>query len=73
MIVVTLFIFLMILSVLAKGISILLGIPQFTQITDMMNSLAMMIITVKYTGLLISFIYQQYERSRNERRKYVRT
>ncbi len=73
MIVVTLFIFLMILSVLAKVISVLLGIPHFTEITNMMNSMALMIITVKYTGLLISFIYQQYERSRNERRKYVRS
>lgn len=73
MIIISLIIFLMMLSALAKGIAILLGIPQISTIIDTMNSLTLMVMTVKYVGILLSFLYQQYERSRNDRRRYVRS
>jgi len=72
-IIISLIIFLMMLSALAKGIAILLGIPQISTIIDTMNSLTLMVMTVKYVGILLSFLYQQYERSRNDRRRYVRS
>jgi hypothetical protein len=65
MITVSLIVFLMILSVLAEAVSILLGIPEITQLTRIMNGMSLLIIAIKYVGIGISFLYQQYERSRN--------
>ena len=73
MIIISLIIFLMMLSALAKSIAILLGIPQISAIIDTMNSLTLLVMTVKYVGILLSFLYQQYERSRDDRRRYVRS
>ena len=73
MIIISLIIFLMMLSALAKSIAILLGIPQISAVIDTMNSLTLLVMTVKYVGILLSFLYQQYERSRDDRRRYVRS
>ena len=67
MIMITLFIFLMILSILVNAIQIYLGIPEITLLTKNVNSLIFLIISIKYGGIMVAFLVQQYETKRKQR------
>ena len=64
MITITLFIFLMILSSIAEIFRVYLGMPEVDALTKTMNSLVMLVVGVKYGGIMIAFLVQQYERKK---------
>lgn len=65
MIMITLFVFLMILSSIAEIFRVYLGIPEITALTRTMNSLVMLVITFKFSLTLTAFLVQQYDRSKH--------
>jgi hypothetical protein len=62
MILISLFVVLMILSAVANIIQAYLGIPEITSLTQAMHSLILLVVVIKYGGIMIAFLVQQYER-----------
>jgi hypothetical protein len=63
MVIITLFVFLMILSSVAEIFRVYLGIPEVDLLAGWMNTLVMLVISVKFGGIFIAFLVQQYERN----------
>ena len=61
MIIITLYVFLMILSAVANILQIFLGIPEITGMTRAMNQMVTLVIALKFSLVLIAFSVQQYE------------
>jgi len=61
MILVTLLVFLMILSSVAEIFRVYLGIPEIAVLTNTMNIVVMLVLSIKFSGILIAFLIQQYE------------
>ena len=61
MIIITLFVFLMILSAVANIFQVYLGIPELTVMTRLTNQMVISVIALKFGVILIAFLVQQYE------------
>ena len=61
MIIITLYVFLMILSAVANILQVYLGIPEITGMTRAMNQMVTLVIALKFSLVLIAFSVQQYE------------